>query len=88
MVGSGNQLMETVEGTAFRLRGQTLLIRSGQDPNESPDNLLFCLLHLEVKGLRHCNTFRSNPECNAKKPATFAATVIQKTATKLGLEHL
>ena len=88
MVVSGNQLMDSGEGTAIRLRGRTLVIRSGQDPSEFTDKLHCFHPHLEVRPRLHVYTSLSNPECIAKKPATFAATVIQKTATKLGLEHL
>lgn len=80
--------MESGEGTAIRLRGLTLLVRSGQDPGKFTDRLHCFHPHLEVWPRLHVYTSLSNTECIAKKPATFAATVIQKTATNLGLEHL
>jgi len=67
---------------------RTLQIRSGQESSELTDKIRSRLLHLDVSPRRHVYTSRSNPECHAKKPATFAATVIQKTATKLCFEHL
>lgn len=67
----------------------TLQIRSGQECNVFTDKLRSRLLHLDVSPRLHTFiTLRSHPECHAKKPAMFIATVNQKTATKLGLEHL
>ncbi len=41
-------------------------------------------LYLDAIASFHARTLQSNPECHARKTATFVATVIQKTATKLG----
>ena len=69
-------------------RSPTLQIRSGQESIVFTDKLRSRLLHLDVSPRLHTYTLRSNPECHAINPATFTATVNQKTATKLGLEHL
>ena len=63
-------------------------VRSGQEPREFIDKLYSRLLHLDVSPRRHLYTFLSNPECHAKKPAAFAATVIRWREWSVGRDSM
>jgi len=66
----------------------TLKIRNGQGHTGLISKPRSRLLHLDVSPRLYLYTLVSNPECQAINTVTLASTVIQKTATKLPLEHL